>query len=97
MLPEASWITAHMANAHNGVPSFGGGVDRTVRLGLDTRRVDVTQDEVVRFVAGNRAVDWRVATDSLTPIEPSRLAPAGFAAASNPTIHLAPNALYAGS
>lgn len=95
-MPKASWLTAHMAT-HNGVPSFGGGVDRTVRIGPDTRWVNVTQDEVVRFVAGDRAFDWRFATHAQTPVELTKIAPAGFAAGSNPTIYIAPNLMYTGS
>lgn len=95
-MPKANWLAAHMAT-QNGVPSFGGGVDRTVRIGSETRWVNVTQDEVVRFVAGDRAFDWRFATHSLTPVDLSQIAPTGFGAGSNPTIYIAPNPLYRGS
>ncbi len=95
-MPKASWLSAHMPK-HNGVPSFGGGVDRTVQVGAETRWVNVMQDEVVRFVAGDRAFDWRFATHTQTPIDLSQIAPAGFAVGSNPTIFVAPNPLYIGS
>lgn len=96
-MPSGNWTDVAMVD-HFGQAVIKGQADRVVAIGPGTRWVNVTQDEVVRFVVGDRAFDWRFATHTLHSFKLAQIAPPGFLpAGTSPTIYVAPNPIYQGA
>ncbi len=70
---------------------------RIVTLVPGLRFVNVTQDDVVRFMVGDRAFHWKFATHTMAPFDLARIAPPGFLPPrAEVMIYIEPNPLYQG-
>ncbi|MFM9434535.1 curli biogenesis system outer membrane secretion channel CsgG [Janthinobacterium sp. CG_23.3] len=78
-----------------GEPAPLSAATRTVRVGQDTRWVNVTGGEVVRFVSGDREFAWNFnGIDVAGAIDLNQIAPRG-ALTHSVKAYVAPNPLYA--
>lgn len=67
---------------------------RTIIITTDTRWVNVTSGETVRFVAGARSFTWNFQTGAtIDKFDLNRIAPAGMLPRAI-TVYMAPNPLY---
>ena len=79
-----------------GAPAPAATAARTIVIGPDTRWVNVTGGEVVKFVVGERAFAWYFnGPDSVSSFSLNRVAPQGIL--DHPVqAYVAPNPLYSG-
>lgn len=67
---------------------------RTITITPDTRYVNVTSGETVRFIAGTQTFAWNFQTSpTITTFDLSRIAPPGLLTRPIP-VYVAPNPLY---
>ena len=94
--PSANWAASRMVG-HFGRPAPAGTAAQTVVVTPTTRWVNITQDDVVRFVVGDRAFEWTFATHTTQAFALEEIAPTGFLPEGvRPTVYVAPNPLFQG-
>lgn len=98
------WAAAAGANHPPASPAFGtalheGRADREIRVGADTRWVNVNDGETIKFIVdtaeGPRSFLWRFDTTTESVVELKRIAPAGMVGG-NVRIYVGPNPQYLG-
>lgn len=99
------WTSAAWANHPPVSVAFGTAVhegiaDREIRIGSDTRWVNVNGGETIKFVVdtsnGPRSFIWRFDTTTESALELNRIAPAGVAERGRVRVYVGPNPLYQG-
>jgi hypothetical protein len=94
--PATNWTASRMVG-HFGRPAQPGTAGRIVVVTPAMRWVNVTQDDVVRFVVGDRAFEWVFATHTTQAFDLAQVAPPGFLPPNTqPTIYVEPNPMYKG-
>lgn len=82
---------------HNGIAdrTVAKSADRTIVLDADTKWVNVTGGETIRFVAGGKSFSWLFDTYSASPVfELNQIAPAGMLDDRSIKVYVAADPLY---
>ncbi|HEY8099494.1 MAG TPA: CzcE family metal-binding protein [Burkholderiaceae bacterium] len=78
-----------------GDPSTPSAATRTIVIHDNTRYVNVTGGEIIKFVVGDRAFAWNFDnTQELAPFSLTLIAPPDVTFARDVTVYVAPNPLY---
>lgn len=97
------WAAAAGANHPPVSAAFGtavhdGSADREIRIGPDTRWVNVNDGETIKFVVdsatGSRSFIWRFDTTTESTMELNRIAPAGMLERGGVRVYVGPNPQY---
>ncbi|MGZ3237321.1 MAG: CzcE family metal-binding protein [Burkholderiaceae bacterium] len=78
-----------------GAPSTPSAATRTIVIHDNTKYVNVTGGEIVRFIVGDRAFAWNFdSAQDLAPFSLTVIAPPDVTFARDVTVYVAPNPLY---
>jgi hypothetical protein len=83
---------------HNGIPDYQPqpqSVDRTIVIGADTKHVNVTGGETVKFMVGDRSFEWFFNTYTASrAFDLQEIAPEGILGNQHIKVYLSPDPSY---
>lgn len=80
-----------------GTPVHGESTNRTITLDANTKWVNVTGGETIRFIVDGKSFFWRFDTYNTNPVvELDKIAPAGMLGDRSIKVYVSPDPLYIG-